>query len=155
MRAKDERVNTGDPSPCAGQGQCKPVAREGPSRAGRKSERSCCRSSSYIGSKPSKKAVAKLCEQIGQMTQRTLGRKETEVLVADLNQKLQGWASYFQLGSVHNACRIVDGHVRYRLRRWLCHKNKVQGQGKSRFRDEYLNTELGLIRLERLKSNRL
>ena len=108
----------------------------------------------YLGSKPSKKAVAKVCTQIGQMTQRTLGWKETEVLVADLNQKLQGWANYFRLGSVHKAYRIVDGHVRYRLRRWLCHKHKVQGQGKNRFRDEYLNTELGLIRLERLKTNR-
>jgi hypothetical protein len=34
MRAKGECVNTGDPSPCAGEGRCKPAVREGPSRAG-------------------------------------------------------------------------------------------------------------------------
>jgi group II intron reverse transcriptase/maturase len=108
----------------------------------------------YIGSKPSRKAVARLCEQIGQMTQRTLGWKETETLVGELNLKLKGWANYFQLGSVSKAYRVVDGHVRYRLRRWLCHKHKVQGQGRNRFRDKYLDTKLGLVRLERLKTNR-
>jgi len=34
MRAKEERVNTGDPSPCVGESRRKPAAREGPSRAG-------------------------------------------------------------------------------------------------------------------------
>ena len=34
MRAKDERVNTGDPSSRAGKARRKPAAREGPSRAG-------------------------------------------------------------------------------------------------------------------------
>jgi group II intron reverse transcriptase/maturase len=108
----------------------------------------------YIGSKPSKKAVTKLCQQIGQMTQRTLSWKETEALVGDLNLTLRGWANYFQLGSVSKAYRIVDSHVRHRLRRWLCHKHKVKGHGKTRFCDQYLDTKLGLVRLERLNTNR-
>jgi hypothetical protein len=47
----------------------------------------------------------------------------------------------------------VDGHLRNRLRRWLCHKHKVKGQGRNRFCDEYLYQELGLFRLERFSTN--
>ena len=75
-------------------------------------------------------------------------------MVGDPNLKLRGWANYFQLGSVSKAYRIVDGHVRYQLRRWLCHKHKVKGHGKTRFCDQYLETKLGLVRLERLNTNR-
>jgi RNA-directed DNA polymerase len=101
----------------------------------------------YIGTKPSKKAVAKLCEQIHQMTERTTGGQETEVVVGELNLKLKGWANYFCLGSVSKAYRIVDGHVRQRLRRWLCRKHKVAGTGTHRYSDEYLEATLGLTRL--------
>ena len=37
-----------------------------------------------------------------------------------------GWANYFCLGSVSKAYRIVDEHLRYRLRMWLNHKHKVR-----------------------------
>jgi hypothetical protein len=47
----------------------------------------------------------------------------------------------------------VDGHARHRLRQWLCHKQKVQGQGRKRFKDEYLYQKLGLFRLERFSTN--
>ena len=107
----------------------------------------------YIGTKPSRKPVARLCEQISQMTQRTLSWKETEELVNELNLVVKGWGNYFRLGSVSRAYRTVDGHLRNRLRRWLCHKHKVKGQGRNRFCDEYLYQELGLFRLERFSTN--
>ena len=107
----------------------------------------------YIGTKPSKKRVARLCEKISQMTERKGCWKETEELVGELNLVVKGWGNYFRLGSVSKADRAVDGHVRYRLRRWLCHKHKVKGQGRNCFRDEYLYQKLGLFRLERFGAN--
>jgi RNA-directed DNA polymerase len=101
----------------------------------------------YIGTKPSRKAVTKVCERIHQMTQSTTGGQETEALVGALNLKLNGWANYFCLGTVNRAYRIVDSHVRQRLRRWLCRKHKVAGTGKRRYSDEYLEATLGLTRL--------
>ena len=107
----------------------------------------------YIGTKPSKKRVARLCEKISQMTQRKWCWKETEALVGELNLVVKGWGNYFRLGSVSMAYRAVDGHTRHRLRQWLCHKHKVQGQGRKRFKDEYLYQKLGLFRLERFSTN--
>jgi hypothetical protein len=92
----------------------------------------------YLGTKPSKKAVAKLSEKIRQMTHRqTCGRDAWE-LVGELNLVLNGWAHYFRLGSATKAYCAVDRHVRQRLRRWLCRKHKVKGQGWARYPDQYL-----------------
>ena len=43
------------------------------------------------------------------------------------------------------AYRAIDSHARHRLRQWLCAKYKVRGPGKSRFPDQYLYEELGLV----------
>jgi RNA-directed DNA polymerase len=106
----------------------------------------------YIGTKPSKKAVAKVCEKIRQMTQRqTCGRNALE-MVGELNVVLNGWAHYFQHGSATKAYRAVDSHVRLRLRRWLCRKHKVKGHGRARYCAKYLEETLGLTRLTRSRS---
>jgi RNA-directed DNA polymerase len=73
--------------------------------------------------------------------------EETEELVGELNLVLKGWGNYFRLGSVSKAYRAVDGHARHRLRQWLCHKHKVKGHDRNRFKDEYLYQKLGLFRL--------
>ena len=106
----------------------------------------------YIGAKPSKKRVMRICEKISQMTQPKWCWKETEELVGELNLVLRGWGNYFQLGAVSKAYRVVDNHTRYRLRQWLCHKHKVGGQGRNRFKDEYLYQKLGLLHLERFST---
>jgi len=36
--------------------------------------------------------------------------------VGELNLVVRGWGNYFRLGSVSEAYRAVDGHLRYRLR---------------------------------------
>ena len=102
----------------------------------------------YIGTKPSKKRVARVCEKISQMTQQKWCWKETEDLVGELNLVLKGWGNYFRLGSVSKAYRAVDSHARHRLRQWLCNKHKVSGAGRNRFRDEHLYQKLGLFRLQ-------
>ncbi|MCY2954406.1 MAG: group II intron reverse transcriptase/maturase [Planctomycetota bacterium] len=73
----------------------------------------------YIGTVPSKKRIARVCEAISEMTGREKTYLDTETLVGRLNRTLTGWANYFCLGPVSKAYRAVDQHVRKRLRQWL------------------------------------
>jgi RNA-directed DNA polymerase len=106
----------------------------------------------YIGARPSKKRVARLCREISEMT-RGQRFKDVEEQVATINRKLNGWSNYFRLGPVSKAYGAVDYHVVRRLRQWLCRKHKVKGAGTSRFSAEYLYLELGLVRLRWIKRN--
>ncbi len=109
-----------------------------------------CRSGeSYLGPRPSRKKVDRLCGEISELTGRRMALLDVEVLIGRLNHKLRGWANYFRIGTVSKAYRNIDNHVRYRVRRWLCTKFKVQGSGKTRYPDEYLHQELGLRQLQR------
>ena len=58
----------------------------------------------------------------------------------------RGWANYFCLGPVSPAYNAINTHVTQRLRRCLCKKHKVRGTGWSRYPDQYLHEELGLIK---------
>src|SRR4029077_1314013 len=107
----------------------------------------------YTGTRPSKKRVRRLCEEISLLTCRATVGQEAGELVGAINAKLRGWANYFSLGPVSKAYRAVDSHTRYRLRRWLCTKHKVQGPGGQRFPAEHLYERLGLLRLEALTGN--
>jgi group II intron reverse transcriptase/maturase len=107
----------------------------------------------YIGTRPSRKRIARLCAAIHERTRRKWTPRTEAEMVAELNRTLRGWANYFRLGPVSRAYRAVDAHTRYRLRQWLCAKHKVQGRGTARFPDEHLYGRLGLIRLERLTRN--
>jgi hypothetical protein len=102
----------------------------------------------YLGTRPSRKKVLGLCREISEMTGRQWTLLDAAERVSRLNRMLVGWANYFSLGPVSKAYRIVDGHVRHRLRQWLCAKHKVQGQGTSQYPDEYLEQTLGLVRLQ-------
>jgi hypothetical protein len=72
---------------------------------------------------------------------------KAEVVVGRLNRKLKGWANYFCLGPVSPAYRAINTHVTQRLRRWLCKKHKVRGNGETRYPDRYLHDAVGLIHL--------
>ena len=102
----------------------------------------------YIGTRPSKKRVQRLCCEISELTSRRWLLLDAEERVERLNRLLTGWANYFCLGPVSRAYRSVDRHARQRLRRWLCRKHKLQGRGTARYPDEYLDQTLGLVRLE-------
>jgi RNA-directed DNA polymerase len=67
--------------------------------------------------------------------------------VERLNRRWLGWSNSFCLGPVSPAYRALDRHGRQRLRRWLCAKHKVKSRGTSRFPDQDLHEEWGLIRL--------
>jgi RNA-directed DNA polymerase len=101
----------------------------------------------YLGLRPSQKKTSRICEEITEVTRRATCGRDTSEQVARLNRLLAGWANYFRIGAVSQAYRKVDHHVRQRLRRWLCAKHKYPGDGTTRFPDQYLVQELGLIQL--------
>ena len=103
---------------------------------------------SYIGTKPSKKKISRLCNEISELTTPRWRFIDTEEQVARINRKLDGWSNYFRLGPVSKAYRAVDRHTAQRLRQWLRKKHKVQGRGTTRYPDAYLYQKLNLIRLE-------
>jgi RNA-directed DNA polymerase len=109
----------------------------------------CRTGKSYLGPRPSRKKIVRLCREIGEMTTRKSSGRAVEVQIGRINRKLRGWSNYFRIGTVSKAYRSVDSHVRHRVRQWLCVKFKVQGNGKKRFCDQHLHQKLGLYRLQR------
>jgi RNA-directed DNA polymerase len=107
----------------------------------------------FIGTRPSKRNVQRLCREIRELTSRRWLWKDEAEQVGQLNQKLRGWANYFRLGAASKAYRAIDRHVADRLRRWLCRKHRVPGRGTSRYPNEYLYQELNLLRLSALPRN--
>ena len=101
----------------------------------------------YIGTRPSRKSITKVCRTISEATSRRWLLSDSGDRVTALNRILVGWANYFSLGPVSKAYRAVDSHATERLRRWLRKKHKQPGQGTARFPDEHLYDVLGLPRL--------
>jgi group II intron reverse transcriptase/maturase len=102
---------------------------------------------SYLGPRPALKKIRKLCREISAVTDRRTCLRDTEDQVGKLNQKLNGWASYFCLGPVVRVYEVVMKHTRRRLRRWLCLKHKVRSGEYARFPNAYLHDQLGLAQL--------
>ena len=98
----------------------------------------------YLGPKPSKRKVARLCATISAVTDRRTTWQDVREVVVQLNRSMRGWANYFSVGTVVHAYEVVQGHARRRLRRWLCDKHKVRRGGYARFDNAYLHGELGL-----------
>jgi RNA-directed DNA polymerase len=104
---------------------------------------------SYLGPRPSRKKVERLCREISELTTRRTTLLDVEEQIGRINHKLRGWSNYFRLGTVHKAYRIANSHVRHRVRQWLCAKFKARGQGKKRYTDAYLYQTLRLHQLQR------
>jgi hypothetical protein len=110
---------------------------------------SCRTGASYLGPRPARKKIDRLCREISELTERRKAWQDVEVLIGRINQKLRGWSGYFRIGTVSKAYRSINSHTRYRVRQWLCAKFKVRGQGEKRFSDQYLHQRLGLYQLQR------
>jgi RNA-directed DNA polymerase len=104
---------------------------------------------SYLGPRPSRKKVLRLCREISELTTRRTTLLDVDHQIGRINRKLRGWSNYFCIGTVSKAYRAVDSHVRHRVRQWLCAKFKVRGPGKTRFPDRHLHQKLGLCQLQR------
>jgi len=101
----------------------------------------------YIGTRPSKKSIKKVCRTISEATSRQWLLATPEDRVERLNRVLIGWANYFCLGPVSTTYRALDRHARKRLRWWLCGKHKQRGRGTTRFPDAWLHQSMGLKEL--------
>lgn len=101
----------------------------------------------YIGTRPSRKSIQRLIASITEETDRCRHLLPADYVVERLNRKLTGWANYFCLGPVSPAYRAIHTHVTRRLRRWLCKKHKVRGNGGLRFPDAFLCEQLRLVNL--------
>jgi hypothetical protein len=101
---------------------------------------------SYTGTRVAKKRVKRLCEenQPADASDYRVRKPESWWELSTRNCE----ANYFSLGPVSKTYRAVDSHMRYRLRRWLCNKHKVQGPGGKTFPER-----LGLLRLEARTAN--
>jgi RNA-directed DNA polymerase len=108
---------------------------------------SCRTGASYLGPRPSRKKIDRLCREISELTEHRKAWQDVEVLVGKINCKLRGWSNYFRIGTVSKAYRSINSHTRHRVRQWLCAKFKERGQGKRRFSDTYLHQKLGLYQL--------
>jgi RNA-directed DNA polymerase len=109
----------------------------------------------YIGPAPAAKKVQQLCRNLSDSTDRRTCHMDTAEKVRTLNLMIRGWANYFCLGTVVRAYEIVMKHTRRRLRRWLCRKYRVRVGKYTRFPNDYLHEQLGLIQLRKTRQNLL
>src|ERR1700682_273347 len=107
----------------------------------------------YLGTTPSKKRVARLCQAISEETRRNKTQLDRKTLVGTLNRMMIGWANYFCLGPVSNAYRAVERHARRRLRQWLRAKHNLRGAATKKYSEASLHDKLGLARLTRRTSS--
>ena len=103
--------------------------------------------SAYVGPKPSRKKVGRICEAISIATDRHTTWQSVREVVDELNRKLRGWSNYFCVGTIVPAYETVMKHTRRRLRWWLSAKHKVRGDAYVRFPNPYLHRNLGLHQL--------
>ena len=102
--------------------------------------------SKYLGYSPSQKSVKRIRGNVREH----LGRNNTqpwEEVRDRLNQKLRGWAQYFQLRRPWRAFHVVDEYVEDRVRHFLRKRHKVQSQGTRQFSTKRIYGELGVFRL--------
>src|ERR1035437_6884120 len=100
----------------------------------------------YLGYSPSPKSMRRLRENV----RKHLGRGNTkpwEEVRDRLNQKLRGWAQYFQLRRPWSVFQVVDEYVEDRVRHFLRKRHKVQSQGTRQFSTKRIYGELGVFRL--------
>jgi RNA-directed DNA polymerase len=106
----------------------------------------------YLGASPSKKAVARIKEKVGNHLVRS--NTGTWEQVRDrLNQILRGWSAYFSYGTRTAAYRAVDNYVYNSVRHFLRRRHQVQSRGTTRFSDEVVFGERGVLRLRDVQLN--
>jgi RNA-directed DNA polymerase len=103
----------------------------------------------YLGASPSKRSVQRVKAKVGDLL--VSGNKEPWPQVCHrLNRLLLGWSAYFGYGTRMPAYRAVDNHVYDRVRAFLRKRHKVQGRGTTRFSDDRVFGEFGVLRLRRV-----
>jgi RNA-directed DNA polymerase len=101
----------------------------------------------YIGTSPSKKSVAKIKKNVGDLLVPSNVAPWEEVC-EKLNQKLRGWRAYFGCGATATTYRAVDAHVYDCVRHFLRRRHQVSSQGTCQFPEERVFGSLGVVRLQ-------
>lgn len=101
----------------------------------------------YIGYSPSSKSVARIKKNVGDLLVPSNVKPWVEVSER-LNQKLQGWRTYFGCGSTAKAYRAVDQYVYDTVRHFLRRRHNVSSQGTRQFPEERVFGALGVSRLQ-------
>lgn len=76
----------------------------------------------YVYTKPSKKAVQAIKDNMKDATDRSTRHQDLDTLLASVNRKLRGWALYHRHGVAKATFSAVDHHAWHRLMRWIRHK---------------------------------
>src|SRR5499425_4726 len=104
----------------------------------------------YLGASPSKKAVARIKEKVGDLLIPSNTRTWEEVR-GRLNQILRGWSAYFSYGTRATAYGAVDNYVYESVRHFLRRRHQVHSRGTNRFSIPAVFGELGVLQLRRLQ----
>jgi RNA-directed DNA polymerase len=100
----------------------------------------------YLGASPSKKSVARLRLQVGDLLRPSNVGTGPEVRDR-LNRILRGWSNYCSSGTRLMAYRAVDTYVLHRVRHFLRQRHTVHSRGPRRFSAAVVFGELGVLRL--------
>jgi RNA-directed DNA polymerase len=104
----------------------------------------------YLGASPSKKAVARIKEKVGQLLVPS-NTGTWEEARNRLNQILRGWSAYFSYGTRVAAYDAVDNYVYESVRHFLRRRHQVPSRGTNRFSIKAVFGELGVLQLSRAK----
>lgn len=107
----------------------------------------------YLGASPSKKAMARIKEKVGQLLVPS-NTGTWEEARNRLNQILRGWAAYFSYGTRAAAYDAVDNYVYESVRHFLRRRHQVHTRGTNRFSIPAVFGELGVLQLSRAKAGR-
>jgi group II intron reverse transcriptase/maturase len=104
---------------------------------------------SYIGTRPSRKAVKSLLKRIHQRTTRQWYPDEPVSTVARISSMIRGWCGYFDQGPVIEIYELVRAYTERRVRRWLMRRSGRRGVGFRQIPNEFLYETLGLYSVPR------
>ena len=104
----------------------------------------------YLGASPSKKAVARIKEKVGNLLIPSNTGTWEEVR-GRLNQILRGWSAYFSYGTRTRAYRAVDYHVCDRVRHFLRNRRKLHGRGTRSIYPAKVFGALGVLQLRHVQ----
>ena len=104
----------------------------------------------YLGASPSKKAVTRIKEKVGQLLVPS-NTGTWEEARNRLNQILRGWSAYFSYGTRVAAYEAVDHYVYESVRHFLRRRHQVPSRGTNRFSIKAVFGELGVLQLSRAK----
>ncbi len=104
----------------------------------------------YLGASPSKKAVDRLKQKVGEVLV-VRNKGPWPEVKARLNRMLRGWSNYFNYGTRTQAYRAVDHYVAEGVRHFLRQRHKVSSRGTTRYSDNVVFGELGVLQLRQVQ----